>query len=126
MQAFYANDGVVYPPRGAQGGGDAAAQEPFLRDASGHEHAVPAIGSVTMTVGETLGHRLSGGGGYGDPREREPELVRQDVLSRFVSLERARDVYGVVFTHTTLDDGLEVDVDATRDLRERARAATHG
>lgn len=126
MQAFYANDGVVYPPRGAQGGGDAAAQEPFLRDAAGHEHAVPAIGSVTMTVGETLGHRLSGGGGYGDPREREPELVRQDVLSRFVSLDRARDIYGVVFTHTTLDDGLEVDIDATRDLRERARAATHG
>jgi len=118
MQAFYANDGVVYPPRGAQGGGDAAPQEPFLRDPSGGEHPVPAVGGVTMTVGETLGHRLSGGGGYGDPRQREADLVRQDVLSHFVSLDRAREVYGVVFTGTSIDDSLEVDEAATRRLRE--------
>jgi len=126
MQAFYANDGVVYPPRGAQGGGDAAAQEPFLLDPAGHEHPVPAVGGVTMTVGETLGHRLSGGGGYGDPLEREAWLVRQDVLSRFISLDRAREVYGVVFTGTTLDDSLEVDETATRHLRERVHASGVG
>jgi len=126
MQAFYANDGVVYPPRGAQGGGDAAPQEPFLRDPAGHDHPVPAVGGVTMSVGETLGHRLSGGGGYGDPLEREPVLVRQDVLSMFVSLERARDTYGVVFTGTVLDDGLEVDEVATRRHRESLRAAGTG
>lgn len=124
MQAFYANDGVVYPPRGAQGGGDAAAQEPFLRDADGQEHAVPAIGNVTLTPGQTIGHRLSGGGGYGDPRSREAELVRQDVLARFVSLERAREVYGVVFTQSALDDSLEIDQEATARLRAEARHAT--
>ena len=35
------------------------------------------------------------GGGYGDPRERDPELVRADVRNGLLSPQRARDVYGV-------------------------------
>jgi len=41
---------------------------------------------------------LPGGGGVGNPRERDPELVRQDVLDGLVSLEQARDAYGVALT----------------------------
>jgi N-methylhydantoinase B len=37
----------------------------------------------------------AGGGGHGDPRERDPEAVRADVLDGFVSPEAAREVYGV-------------------------------
>ena len=37
-----------------------------------------------------------GGGGYGDPLERDPEAVRADVREGFVSAERAREGYGVV------------------------------
>jgi len=37
----------------------------------------------------------AGGGGHGDPRERDPQAVRNDVLDGFVSAEAARDVYGV-------------------------------
>jgi N-methylhydantoinase B len=39
--------------------------------------------------------RTCGGGGYGPARERDPELVRQDVIEGKVSVERAREVYGV-------------------------------
>ena len=38
-----------------------------------------------------------GGGGYGDPRKRPTELVASDVIRGFVSIESARDDYGVVF-----------------------------
>ena len=36
-----------------------------------------------------------GGGGFGEPRERDPEDVRRDVRNRHVTPEAARDVYGV-------------------------------
>jgi N-methylhydantoinase B/oxoprolinase/acetone carboxylase alpha subunit len=75
------------------------------------------IAQVELQPGELLGHLLSGGGGYGDPREREPARVREDVLARFVGFERARDVYGVVFEREVLDDSLAVDEDETRRLR---------
>jgi N-methylhydantoinase B len=35
------------------------------------------------------------GGGYGDPRRRDPEAVRRDVAERFVSAEAARTIYGL-------------------------------
>ena len=38
---------------------------------------------------------LPGGGGVGDPRERDPQAVLRDVVDGYVSLEAARDVYGV-------------------------------
>jgi N-methylhydantoinase B len=73
-----------------------------------------------LQPGELLGHLLSGGGGYGDPREREPERVREDVLMRFVSVERAREAYGVAFTTDALDDSLEIDWEETARLRRTA------
>jgi N-methylhydantoinase B len=72
-----------------------------------------------LEPGELLGHLLSGGGGYGPPAEREPERVRDDVLARFVSFERARDVYRVAFTREVLDDSLEIDREQTARLREK-------
>ena len=62
-----------------------------------------------------------GGGGYGDPFEREPARVREDVLARFVTVERARDVYGVAFEQETLDDTLTVDDAETGRLRKTCR-----
>jgi N-methylhydantoinase B len=54
-----------------------------------------------------------GGGGIGDPAEREPEKVREDVLNEFVSLQAARDIYKVVLNPKTL----EIDQVSTRKLR---------
>ena len=62
----------------------------------------------------------TGGGGWGDPLEREPDLVALDVAQARVSLESARDDYGVVLD----DDGL-VDVAATA-RRRRELAGQRG
>jgi N-methylhydantoinase B len=61
--------------------------------------------------------RTGGGGGWGDPLDRDPALVRADVAEELVSVEAAREHYGVVFT-----DRLTVDSTATDALRETLRS----
>jgi N-methylhydantoinase B len=121
MTAAYVTDGHHHPPRGTQGGGDSAASIPFVVRADGSEEPLDPIAQVDLAAGELLGHLLSGGGGYGDPLDREPELVRADVLARFVSFERARDTYGVCFVADVLTDELAVDSDATGRRRAELR-----
>jgi N-methylhydantoinase B len=61
--------------------------------------------------------RVASGGGYGDPLERDPESVRQDVLNSIVSAAAAREVYGVVL----IGAGFTVDPEATQQLRTQLR-----
>ena len=58
--------------------------------------------------------RVASGGGYGDPLEREPQLVQQDVKNGLVSMEAARDIYGVVLDEVTARSILA----ATQELRK--------
>lgn len=122
MDAAYVTDCVVFPPRGTQGGGDAAGSAAFMRDLSGQDHTISPLGSLQLQAGEEIGQHSTGGGGYGSPLEREVERVREDVLAGFVSFQRARDVYGVVFTSNHAHSGLEVDSSATAELREQLNA----
>jgi N-methylhydantoinase B len=123
MNAAYVTDGYENPPRGTRGGGDAAPSTPYRLRADGEREDLPLIASVELAAGELLGHELSGGGGYGDPLEREAELVRDDVLAQFVSFARARDVYGVEFEDEVLAPSLAIDAAATERRREQLRAA---
>jgi N-methylhydantoinase B/oxoprolinase/acetone carboxylase alpha subunit len=59
-----------------------------------------------------------GGGGFGNPWERDPEGVRQDVMAGYVTLECAERDYGVVLT-----DELEIEVHATHRRREEKENA---
>ena len=121
MTAAYVTDGHFHPPRGTRGGGDAASSIPFRVLPDGTEEPLRPISQEVIEPGELLGHELSGGGGYGDPFEREPALVREDVLARFVTVGRARDVYGVAFEQETLDDTLSIDIAETERLRKARR-----
>src|SRR5581483_9921506 len=67
--------------------------------------------------GDVFEHTWSGGGGFGDPIDREPERVAEDVRNDAVSTAAARDIYGVV-----LDASGGVDTDATERRREAIRA----
>jgi N-methylhydantoinase B len=118
MVANYVTDGYRFPPRGTQGGGDGAPSVPYILRTDGTEEPLDPIAQLELKPGELLGHRLSGGGGYGDPLEREVQLVRDDVLARFVSFESARDIYGVVFEEEILGDELRVDQAATERRRQ--------
>lgn len=73
-----------------------------------------------ITEDDVLYTRQSSGGGYGDPLEREAQMVLKDVVLGLVSTEAAREVYGVVI------DKEKIDVDATERLRSSMRAARLG
>jgi N-methylhydantoinase B len=62
---------------------------------------------------------FAGGGGLGDPRERDPALVLEDVRNGIYTPEFARETFGVVLA----DDGSELDAEATAELRSAAGVA---
>ncbi len=63
--------------------------------------------------------KTSGGGGWGDPLEREIEKVEWDALNGYISLESARDKYGCVIDPVTF----KADPEKTRQLREELRSS---
>ena len=78
---------------------------------------------VPLASGDVFSRPTAGGGGYGDPLEREPGLVREDVADDYVSIERARKDYGVVVR--VIDADLAeyvVDEEATAQERDRIRS----
>ena len=70
---------------------------------------------VELTDGAVVSSVTGTGGGFGDPLEREPERVREDVLDGYVTVEEARTVYGVALD----PESLEPDAAETARLRAR-------
>jgi N-methylhydantoinase B len=87
-------DRVRHPAPGLEGGLPGAPGEFQLSDGT----PLNPKRTVELSPEQLLVIGLPGGGGLGDPRERDLELVRQDVLEGLVSVEQARDAYGVAFT----------------------------
>jgi N-methylhydantoinase B len=108
-------DRTRFPAPGMLGGKDGAAG--WVGTASG-ERLHPKR-QQRIPAGERVILKLPGGGGYGDPLERDPDLVRRDVEDGLVSQEHAREAYGVVLTGAD-GAGFAVDVDATRERRAEA------
>jgi N-methylhydantoinase B len=69
-----------------------------------------------VSEGDTFELISQGGGGFGDPFDRPPEQVRDDVVNGFVSMEKAREEYGVVLKQ----HGREILIDGEATFRERA------
>jgi N-methylhydantoinase B len=83
--------------------------------------------NVPLVSGDVFTRPSAGGGGNGDPLEREPAAVLEDVVDGYVSVERAAKDYGVVVRE--LDAELlqyEIDEAATERERERIRNTRHG
>ncbi|MBB30336.1 MAG: hypothetical protein CME25_15705 [Gemmatimonadetes bacterium] len=81
--------------------------------------ALPAKTLLTINNGDVLRHTLAGAGGHGDPLYRDPERVLEDVRNEKVSLDSAREIYGVAIHPETwsIDPGL------TNSLRRKATAS---
>ena len=73
--------------------------------------------NVPMAAGERVMFNYGGGGGWGDPSDRDPQAVLDDVLDEFVSIEGAARDYGVVLNGSLEELTLEVDGAATIALR---------
>lgn len=108
----------VLPPFGV-GGGEPGGPNRFVVIRDGVDIApsdTPGrVQGFKLQKGDIVSMRTSGGGGFGDPLEREPERVLADVSAGYVSLQAAREVYGVIL------DKLQVDEVATAGLRAALR-----
>jgi N-methylhydantoinase B len=80
------------------------------------ERVVHGKASVDFAHGDVISFQQSGAGGYGAPFEREASRVLEDVLEGYVSVDTAREAYGVVIDPVTMT----VDMPATERTRGRA------
>jgi N-methylhydantoinase B len=119
MKVFWALEGVRNPPRGVRGGGSPQTGSAYLvRRGEDIEAHPEAVGAVDLEPGERIGSRSPGGGGYGDPFEREPELVLDDVCEGYLSVARAAEAYGVaILGDPERFETLQIDLAATSALR---------
>jgi N-methylhydantoinase B len=74
---------------------------------------------MTIRRGDVFRHELAGGGGWGDPLERDPERVLADVRDELIAADLARAAYGVAIDRASWT----VDQVATRNLRAELRGA---
>jgi N-methylhydantoinase B len=99
----------IHPPRGLFCGKPGAKAQFLVNGVSGNP-----FGLTQLKPGDVVTIDAAGGGGYGNPLEREPERVERDVMEGYVSLEKAREDYGVIIHPKTLT----LDEEATKKLRD--------
>jgi len=105
-------------PWGLHGGLEGAGNQVLLRrEGKWEDERVNAkVLTAQIRKGDAYVLRSGGGGGFGSPLDRPPELVREDVLQGYVSLAAARDYYAVVL------DAESLEIDAAATEKERAAA----
>lgn len=114
-------DRQKYQPYGLEGGRPGTPSRNVLNPGP-NERPLPSKVTMTIRGGDVLHHVQPGGGGYGDPFERDPAQVLADVLDEKLSREYARREYGVVLDA----GGRAVDLEETRRLRGELAAAQRG
>ena len=114
------SDRFKFSSPGAQGAMPAMSSGASMNPGTPSEQPLPSkVSSRPLGRGDVISWRLGGGGGWGNPLDREPEMVRNDVIRGYISLDSARDQYGVILTGPNHD----IDWDATTAQRA-GRAAS--
>ncbi len=111
-------DRVKYtPPWGLFGGKAGKSNITVVCRNDGREERWRKISNLPLNENELVSFQTGGGGGYGPPLDRNPQLVLEDVINGYVSMKSVEKDYGVVI------DGkdMKVDMDATKKLRNRMR-----
>ncbi len=118
-------DRTRYPAPGLFGGRPGTAGELILDDG----RRPNPKSQIELERGHAVHLNLPGGGGFGDPLDRDPELVRADVIAGYVTAEAAARDYGVAVRFTGKEDELVrmpaqwvIDRDATAKLRKKLQA----
>ncbi|MGI9422510.1 MAG: hydantoinase B/oxoprolinase family protein [Hyphomicrobiaceae bacterium] len=110
-------DRAVFQPFGLYGGSAGAAAENWFGHAGKDMQPVTSKLTMDFKKGDRFRHVHAGGGGWGDPLERDPDAILEDVRNDFLSADRAAMDYGVVIDTASWT----IDVDATAERREQIR-----
>jgi N-methylhydantoinase B len=114
-----------HPLRGLCGGDDAGPYSNHFLVGTEDEYAIENSVQAQLPAGAVLAYQYGGGAGFESPLLREPEAVLEDVLDEYVSIEAARERYGVSLRGSLEALDLVIDWDETKRLREqRSEAAT--
>ncbi len=108
------SDRQKFSPQGLFGGKEGTRGELILNPGTSNEQKQKSKGVTQLKGGDLLSIRLPGSGGYGDPRERDPNKVRWDVLNGKVSLKSAREDYQIIF-----NENLTINEEETKSLRTK-------
>ena len=122
LRVFYLADFARNPPKGVRGGLPGRPASASVIDRDGSELEVEPVGDSLLGHGQWIRGIEAGGGGYGDPLERDPQAVLNDVLERWVTARAAHDVYGVVLREEGPGRSLSVAAEDTRKRRDALRA----
>jgi N-methylhydantoinase B len=108
-------DGDVEPAFGLFGGKDATLNKIELWYPDSNKYIATTKDLIeNVPEGTIVAQEAGGGGGYGNPKERAPELVLEEVKNGIISLVSARDKYGVVI----VPEIFEINMEETRKLRD--------
>ncbi len=86
-----------FPAEGLSGGkpGGRAGARGIATGSAKYDNALPSKGRTALGPGEVIHLVTAGGGGYGDPADRDPKLVRQDLRNELISETAAKEIYGL-------------------------------
>ena len=105
-----------YTPYGLFGGNTGQGSGLVVSVPGADEAIYTRISGISIPAGTVLSHRTAGGGGYGDPMEREAQAVLEDVLDEFITVDDARELYGVAINPAsmTIDEAATLEQRGTR------------
>lgn len=108
---------IVYPPAGVNGGEDGSCNHMVIIRDGKEIWDGGRIFNFPLRKGDIVSIRSGGGGGWGKPLDRDPQLVLEDYKNGLISVETAKEKYGVIINSADLT----VDLEATQKLREEMR-----
>jgi N-methylhydantoinase B len=109
---------LTCPPWGLVGGRSGEVAKTLVKAPGEAEFHAPTTQPLTWPAGTEVLYMTAGGGGWGDPLDRDPARVLRDVREEYISPAKAEEQYGVVLTA----DRTAVDAAATTALRRELRA----
>jgi len=110
------SDGQKFPPHGLFGGTDGKTHDLWI-NRKGKRHPLRTMDTQYVMPGDLICTTSGGGGGIGDPLDRDIEMVLTDVINGYISIGKARKVYGVMIYPKTL----KVNYKGTEKLRKRMK-----
>lgn len=107
-------DRAKFPPYSLDNGKPGSLAKTVLNPDTNAATVLESKGTYRLNSGDVISWRTAGGGGYGNPLQRDAERVRLDVMRGFISLQHAQQAYGVIIDSVHH----EIDVEGTAARRK--------